>query len=324
MGCAPSSDHRHIGLRREPFRNSVFPGKSIRACKLIKLRPYTSNISVPPGVRGDDNVWAAPVFENGFRHRVDLSAFLSQSSVPPEDPPPYSEQLLEGHITLMKGSKPQAHKDDVSEDQDPNNSTLLTTGDVSILNRSIQSTGSFRNGDYADCTTESDISYMVHSNTPTRPPPLRTSSPFSGHHGRSAHVLVPQVFQRPYRSFSLDNSTNTITFPEGIHRDREQPAAADAIRPFPPRLLPINNNQPTNSSVRAMPYLGADSLTGHPFPARPMRLPPLQGNAAGEMASQHRKRSKRRRGHSWHGEAITTGPGESFAVSPSTMTIVAE
>lgn len=296
------------------------------------------------GGSDDDGAWATPVFRQDFRHSVDLSAFLSPTRhIPSEDPPPYSEQLLEGHITLMHGGQREAHKDDstIPNEQDPMDSTLLTVRDVSLLNSSTQSAGfsTYLEGDYhtpsaageeiarhaygdtsveyADSTAEvhSDSNYAVHSSTPARPITLRGNDPFIGSHNMSTITVAPPPFQRPYRSFSLDSSNVPILVDSGLHRDHP---TANAVRPFPlpPRLLPINLQA---NSVQAM----HETASNPPFPARPTRLPPLQGNSVVEMASQHRKRNKRRRGHSWHGEAmnITTG---SLAVSPTTMTTVAE
>lgn len=267
-------------------------------------------------------MWATPVFRNDFRHPVDLSAFLSSSPVhmPPEDPPPYSEQLLEGHITLMYGSKPESHKDDADIDQDPNN-TLLTVRDVSLLNN-LDYRGEFGPSTRAENTLRDADADSDHNDT-SQPlassPSFRDNSPFNG---SPAQVLVPPVFQRPYRSSSLDNSS-VVVFPDGTYR--EQPTA-NAVRPFifPPRLSPINNNQLTHS-IQALPFLRDEVAPNQLFPARPPpRLPPLRGSSAMDMSSQHRKRNKRRRGHSWHGEAINITARETSTVNPCTMTTVTE
>lgn len=83
--------------------------------------------------------WAS---HSSYVHPVDLSAFISTSPAPmpppPEDPPPYSEQLLDGHITLMSGAKTCKDEDDLI---DPVNSSSVTAGDVSIMDRSSTSPG---------------------------------------------------------------------------------------------------------------------------------------------------------------------------------------
>lgn len=272
-------------------------------------------------------MWATPVFHNDFRHSMDLSAFMSPSSVrmPPEDPPPYSEQLLEGHITLMHGGEPESHKDD-GIDQDPNN-TSFTVRDVSLLNTSNQNTSFNTNsdGNYQGELSPSaraenilrDTDHPGFGSPLASPPSLRDSSPFND---SPTQVLMPPVFQRPYRSSSLDNSY-VLAFPDGTYR--EQPTA-NAVRPlFPPRLSPINNNQLTHS-VQATPFLRDEVGPNQLFPAGPPRLPPLRGSSAMDMSSQHRKRNKRRRGHSWHGEVINITSRETSTVNPNAMTTVAE
>jgi hypothetical protein len=242
------------------------------------------------------------MFHGNYGHAVDLSAFLALSPsvhVPPEDPPPYSEQLLEGHVTLMHGGTMDTNKDDSIND-DPN-TTLLTVGDVSMLNNSAQD--NFFNSDY-----QNELSVSMNSSAGGVDGSVdnQHSCPFvrlpalNGANDTPTQIMLPPVIRRPHRSISLDNSD---PFLRDI--DREQPAA-DSMRPFhfPPRLSP----------VQPMSFLGDEGALNQTFPARPLRLPPLLGTSA---PSQHRKRSKRRRGHSWHGEA--TG-----AITPAAMTTVAE
>ena len=271
-------------------------------------------------------MWATPVFRNDYGHPVDLSAFLSLPPpvhVPQEDPPPYSEQLLDGHVTLMHGGERGGHKDDTI-DQDAND-TLLSVRDVSnVLDNSTQSIGCSRNYQredhpliIADETSrgrdaEALNTDETHGSPLSRLPTLGDASHFTD---SPSQVLMPPAFRRTYRSTSIDNSD---MFPDDAHREQRD---ANVARPllFPPRLTPISNN-----TTHALPFLqGASPTQSFPGP-RLLRLPPLLGNSAQEMPNLHRRRNKRKRGHSWHGEAIDITSGERFAVSPTVMTTVAE
>lgn len=280
-------------------------------------------MTVTPGGADEGNVWATPVFHNDYVHPVDLSAFISPvlvpHHVPPEDPPPYTEQLLEGHVTLMCG-KTEDHKDDTI-DQDAND-TLLSVRDVSnVLDNSTRSTGcdhdhhseacppiideTSRNGGVEPANTDE-----THGSLLARPPTLGDAGHFTDN---PTQVIMPPVFRKPYRSSSIDNSD---IFPDDTHREQL------AARPlhFPPRLSPITSN----SMPHTAPFLREEVAPPQSFPPRPLRLPPLLDNSALEMPNQHQKRNKRKRGHSWHGEAINILSGERFAVSPTVMTTVAE
>lgn len=280
-------------------------------------------------------MWAAPTFQSNYGHSVDLSAFMTQEpSAPPDDPPPYTEQLLEGHVSLMYGTKQQEDKDE-TEDQ---NTSILT---ADFQNRSVQSGelyseeydglqagevpstprhmeyeiavegtphALFGGNNYADDSSASDIQrneVMVLSSTPTRVtrPRVAESDPF--YDIPSLPVLTPsrQLFERPAQSNSIDNST--ISFA------REHPAAdmmSQTLPDLPQRLAsltppatPFQQGQETT-----LPRLRQLEWTpNNPFIARPTRLPPLRSRTT-TSAHQQRKRAKRRRGHSWHGGSIGT------------------
>lgn len=282
------------------------------------------------GVDADDHGWATPMFQSDIRHSMDMSAFLVPSPMPPEEaPPPYSEQLLEGHVTLLCGGKPQPHKDDDNEDPD---STLLSARDISILNCSTQSVGLnfYQNNVQSDHTSSAraragldnmqlastgigaldaqvhaDTSYTMHRNMHST---LPINNPF--HERLSQPTLVPPLFQRPFRNFSVDNSNLTVD--DGLHR--EQPIAGSMLQPqhpipFSPRLLPID---------QAALFQQRDVSTANPL-LRPARLPPLHS------VEGHRRRNKRRRGNSWHGETVHGTITQTLAVnSPIATCTVAE
>lgn len=285
-------------------------------------------------VNDGHGVWTRPLLQNDYRHSMDLSAFLSPASLPPpptpatmppEDPPPYTEQLLAGHTTLMHGTKPWFPKE-IGDGQDPN-STLLTAGDISVLDSSVHSAhpdsprtqppppmatdpsyihrqaGTVAMNEPRDTDVWNSNGLIVRSSTPIinlRTPTPRGTNPFSVSPNMSLQSPTQPNFQRPLRSMSLDYSD--------VHTDggsRVQPRAVAPVCLFPQRLVNQQETAPFQTESIA-------------FPTRPARLPPLQNTSAIESSSQHRKRKKRKRGHSWHGEPVIISTGQRLALSATT------
>lgn len=293
MGCAPLGSP---GLRREAFNNSVFPTV---------------------------DEWATPVFQNDLRPSADLSAFMAHSPFPQEELPPYSEQLLEGHITLMRGTK---REDDL-------NTSLLTARDISMgappTENQTQTTDegfqdeialpSVRATEVSEqvpfttngCgeqpyvnVTYSDRYNIVPANTVPHARLSVLPNPFVEISSNIAPPpLAPITFQRPVRSISTDNSNMTMA--ESVCRDQASGIQQQITLLPPPRSLSIHDNTSTRPS----------------FPTRPLHLPPLQNHSGVEQPNQRRKKSRRRRGHSWHGESINT---QELMVNSSAMVRVTE
>ena len=57
--------------------------------------------------------------------------------IPPENPPPYSEELQEGHITLMRGTTASKERDD----NNPMDLSLLTASEVTTWSTSLVTAG---------------------------------------------------------------------------------------------------------------------------------------------------------------------------------------
>ena len=263
---------------------------------------------------------------------MDLSAFLS-TQAPAEEPPPYTEQALEGHITLLVGGKsPDA--DNCEEEESTANYSHITTRDVSILERSQQSInhpeGNPENATFTETpnfnaagsdTTARDFNNVEIARDPHQVMmgssprnAARVSSPSMDCYNPFLEIPVNNIestdpaplFQRPVRSHSSDNSTE-------IHPQEHLIAGgyvAPIISQFPPprRLSPPNSNnrEEVDLNLRHMPPLTTRRI--------PTRLPPLPSSAE-RIGRRHKH--KRRRGHSWHGES-------NVLVTASTMTTVTE
>lgn len=304
----------------------------------------------------NDGVWTRSLLQNDYRHSMDLSAFLSPTSLPPlpppaphapglapsglalhpGDPPPYTEQLLAGHTTLMHGTKPWFPKE-IGDGQDQD-STLLTAGDVSVFDSSVHHPESLSSSPHVhvhaqqppmatdpgyiyrqagavamteprDSDVWSSNGLVVRSSTPIislRALTPRDTNPFNTSPNMSLQSPTQPNFQRPLRSMSLDYS-NVRT--DGS--SRAQPHAVTPVCLFPQR--PVSQQETDNPT----PFQ-TESVSNNAFPTRPARLPPLQNTSAIESSSQHRKRKKRKRGHSWHGEPVILSTGQRLALSPTT------
>lgn len=295
--------------------------------------------------------WAAPSFHGDYRHTVDLSAFLSSAPLssaaplppPAEEPPPYTEQLLEGHTSLMVGGKStQPDKDDEDDTAlDDADSSQLTARDVGILDRTprdieqdIVYQGSSPNtAEFVGTTTTSTereyheaMAEQIRANnqammvsltrSPVRveSPRMNCENPFPDTHNTN-YSPVP-FFQRPLRSHSMDNGNYNVST-DTIQRDHTA-ASGFMATPFPPRQLAASTSN--GSPQEIAPPLRRLWNPNNPLLARPpSRLPPLQCST--ERTGSQRKRHKRKRGHSWHGERISS---QAIAVTTSTMESLAE
>lgn len=322
MGCAPSSSHRQIGLRTDPFHGAVMP------------MTHVGNTNL--------DTWAIPTFHGDYRPPVNLSAFIS-SSVPPgggpcdDELPPYTEQALVGHVTLMYGTKTSKDKD--PEGQEDPDSTLLTARDVSVLDRSTDNTGLENHeddqypGQVEHVHSQAENSLLVsgvqtvsqnhnsaiHQSTGTLRCPI---NPITG--GSDPFLNYPATLTRPppllpvqppfQRSLSLGN-TLVDTMP------RTQPIASPVLSPspFPLRPPPLASLQVQSDSGGIILDREQVLNAGNHFSSGPTRLPPLQSV---DRPATQRKKGKRRRGHSWHGQTL---PINGTALSPgATMTALAE
>ncbi len=307
---------------------------------------------------------------------MDLSAFLASSHI--ETPPPYTEQVLEGHTTLIYGGGGGGvYKD--NEVPGDHNTSLLTARDVSVMDRSVNSaTGNIMSEEEEDGAQADTIHYRPLSATAgglegnghqhnsnsgqhtsnsgqhasnsgqhasningnehhhasnihgyhinnsrstavmsMTPPVDATVISSSSLRGLSPPTEHQAIFQRSlFHSRSLDTSTDTETYDVRAHN-------LPALSPrFPPsRLSPIVTSQPPplpppqkqDSGARSMPPL--HWISENPFPIRPTQLPPLQSDnpfltqlpplqSDIPLHAHQKRRTKRRRGHSWHGESI--------------------
>lgn len=305
--------------------------------------------------------WAST---GSYVHPVDLSAFISASPVPlspppPEHPPPYTEQLLEGHITLMSGAKTYKDEDATI---DPVNSSYATSGDVSIMDRSITSTGP-SNPEREDQPVATVIQggpesehvvpeycydgqysysvYMPMSRVAYEPVDLQVQSP-----PVVQCITTPATPPRP--SFppnsvrhnpGFDYPTTALPTSVQFHRPRHRSLSADNSsltifhQPVPDGVLP------TAQSVAALPMTVVS-----PFPPRttlPLapispesNIPPaLRGGWVGndpfvrrpsrlpplQRPSQPQGKGRKRRGNS-----CRHGGNNPLPVSPITMTAVQE
>lgn len=257
--------------------------------------------------------WETPVFQNSLRPSA---AFIAHSPFPQEEPPPYSKELLEGHITLMRGAKPRKEEDDL-------NTSLLTAGDISMWTpptsgaENPTQTTDISGEDFQDelalssitaaevseqvpfttsgCREQpnySDRYNIILANTVPHARPSILPNPFVENSSNIAPPpLAPIIFQRPLRSISTDR-----TVAESVEQ------ASDIQR------------QTTQFSRS----LSIDDNIRQSFPTRPLHLPPLRNNSAIDQPNQHRKKSRRRRGHSWHGDT------QELTVNSSAMVTVTE
>ena len=295
-----------------------------------------------------EGVWVVPRFQSDYAHSMDLSAFICHevhpsTPLPPDNPPPYTERLIEGHVSLMLGTGQDRDKDEFEEA----NSTVLTARDVSIQNRSMLNSEVYAEDTYLNVPeatntsqyTDGDLesvagSYtqdesidlqryngvLVRSSTPTRvtrPLSVAELDPFYDSPAQSAQAPARQLFQRPARSNSIDNSSISLlrehqTTPEPI------PVRPHRLAPLTPPVSPLQQEEdPDTRQLQGQVPL--DWSANNPFACRPARLPPLRTLTG----TQQRKRTRRKRGHSWHGGTITAS-SEQNCNSASSMATVAE
>lgn len=301
-----------------------------------------------PSGMDEQNVWIAPNFQGDYRHNMDLSAFVSQEpSAPPppsDNPPPYTEQLLEGHISLMYGTKEPGNKDGNEDDDNMLNQSAQERSRLSTdvypeeyhspheaiqmeYNGSdmegVQEMPSFAMSDYADdnMDLQTHSRGLVHLNsTPTRmarsPSNISESDPFYDIPNQTLQAPVRQLFQRPTRSNSIDNSS--------INLSRDQSSADSSLEQnYLPRLAPLTPPSTLHQQDTQLRLRPLELTPNNPFIARPANgcLPPLRSRTP--SSAPQRKRTKRKRGHSWHGGPISLSSEQAF-VNTSAMATVAE
>ena len=346
MGCAPSCDHQRITLRRE---ERVVPSK-LEALHHLQHQPdffFLFPYCLAVVLATDIETWAN---SGSHAHQMDLSAFISTSSPPllplPEDPPPYTEQILEGHITLMSGAKAYM--------MDQENSFTVTTDDVSMTDRSCNSTALaslerhiqpvtvvdeglvsdqvptyYLDGQhtYTVCMPMSSeyepIALQDHGtagaqciSTPSTPPrptlPLCTVG-YNHAFGRPITALPPSIqFHGHHRSQS-ENCTRLNIYdqpqaPDGMPSIAHSVAKSPTATasPFLSRSF-IPMTHISQGQLNFSRELGGEWIANDPFVRRPSRLPPLQ-----RPSQPQRGKGKKKLSHSWHEGS------NSFPVSPAT------
>ncbi len=226
----------------------------------------------------------------------------------------------------MVGGKPTPQAKD-EEEEHPADSTQLTARDISILERSQQDII------YQEGNPESAARDYHEQSSGNQGYALRVASPsmdcnnpfLEDHASNTVHTGPTPLFQRPVRSHSIDNSSIGVF--TDVHPREQLIAGGYTVSPFPPRqptslhsVGNIANNSQQEMDSNIMPPLRRIWNPNDPLHVRPpTHLPPLQCSV--ERLGHQRRKHKRRRGHSWHGERIN---GQSIAVTASTMAIVAE
>lgn len=226
------------------------------------------------------------------------------------EPPPYTEVAQNGHISLGHSPAKPVTEGDPNGNMD---SSVVTANNSSVL---VQySTGEH---DHSSTSNEAETEWSINSAENIQEELPQVQSPF--HPTReSTPVLGRRQLPPLQRSRSaLDTSDGTI-LPQHRHSVSGVPLALP--QSLPPRLRPISplfllEGQPTDGSIQTNEPSDQVENVG-PFPVRPGRLPPLQpvnldqqhrlsASFEGHNQLQRRRKKKRKRTHSWHGERLGT------------------
>lgn len=229
-----------------------------------------------------------------------------------EEPPPYTEVAQNGHISLMHSCSVQVYKPEDVRDQ----SVDLTANDLSLLETSQDHdpdhTIPLPNWDNQEMAHYSPVraNQLSHSLDVTGSRalfhPTRASSPLPGNHS-------------PERTFPVRPRSRSVDFAPLQSLQSDEPSMTFPVRPSLP---------PLTQTVTTLPPVGiADGqIASREVPdilfqaARAQdRLPPLQHQlsqptvryvhvtqrtSGGGQIRTHRKKTKRKRMHTWHGERI--------------------
>ena len=264
-----------------------------------------------------------------------------------EEPPPYTETALEGHVTLMYGTKPERQQcgDDARDVNLIDSSANSPVSDASQLFR--------RSNDALNISQNTELPEMDNvalcSSTPvadSRSPIMvtpRNRDPLFNFPQQNRERVVRTLFERPYQSTSMDTTSSNSPPPDSVPSSLPVSSSLPKVHvpsPFPPRLTmqqplvplisPCNSleqhnlmvgrltpysssspptcNEESDTLIRLMAPLDGARTFNNPFPRRPINLlPPLRSETFSvESSGQHvpRRRSRRRRGNSWHGETL--------------------
>ena len=241
--------------------------------------------------------------------------FISETTHQPvgmvsEEPPPYTELPINGHISLMTGYSPHKQLQNIHQFQA--NSSLLTTNDVTFMDSSnYQGNNSDdRIVHNVDSQTEREyVEDMLRGASPVHDQSYSSSCEasqlswsFSGYqdhqteHQRRAstphHTTNESVFpqRRSHRSRSVD--TAVLPSVQHVVNELDHSQVNDtrlALTPSPTLDADTENSTITHQithvqegGIHEHPTVINDS---GPFLIRPVRLPPLQSNLSNEVQS---------------------------------------
>ena len=263
------------------------------SCTVIPdcMHACTIVIAVIPGK--DSTIYCSavgpyPAFEawsgSQFATEADNPFLLLQMSRQParsEEPPPYSEFAMEGHVTLMESPlQVSSHTAD----------SVLPPMDMQGHRSSMELMQ--ESGTYTD--TDLDTSFLEESGGSTYyyPPYQRTRS-LDQTPANNAFVRRASLpYGLPHTHFQEEPlSHSTAIFPT-------RPGASSTVWGtfnLPEPLPPLHTYPVSNSAPPIMSRL--------PLYRPPARLPPLQ-QQQGQVDSRQRKKRRRKRGHTWHGEGL--------------------
>ena len=249
-------------------------------------------------------------------HHILVPERASTSCIAPE-PPPYTEVAQNGHVSLMHGQSPIKPVDTSQEGGNADSShvdlSILTANNVSVLEAS------------QDSEDANDSHNMDSSTNASSDSPSQSQSPF--HPTRQSTPILRRRLQLPplHRSSSVDASDAPTT--DGNRQPRlSLPSVHLSLHSsLPPRLRPIStpfsqqdDSMDNNEGTNATENIGS-------FPIRPgtRRLPPLQSTlnrqdhqrrvsigSDGPNQLPRRRKKKRKRTNTWHGERLGTENSE--------------
>lgn len=351
MGCAPSKllrrRRRQIGLREEvpdlpsKFKNIASENyKNQAVCSLwfvvllLLLNYLRYRCNVHNSVPTQADPW---VISGNYLHH-DISAFISPAQVtmlPPENPPPYSEELQDGHITLMRGT--QIFKDTVDEScvnsgaggAEQCEDSMVTAGDVTIMSNTSDENAAnmaamlldreaMNEGfQHAEETTIDDASNNEGNGAePTALPQMDIDSTqadiYRETNNHNAEIVNEEVtrhsavvppnyihFYRPlhHRSLSVDHSS-LLDNNDQLRVPNPRPSQSMSLpTPLSTPFPPKVTLPPiTRAPKNISPILTEGWVPNEQFARRPSRLPPLR---------------KRNRVATWHGENSIVVPSVS-------------
>lgn len=253
-----------------------------------------------------------------------------------EEPPPYSEFPADGQVTLMRGQSPIKEELEVPD----RNSVMEPLPSTQGPNNSVEF---MEEGEMAPILSTSfstvDSSHLPEYNTSLLEESFHSVGPLE--HFGHPHIHSRAVFPRRSPSWSGDTSPPdlqgswrrdsypliTTATPTNIFPPRQDAAlppqpcySPPPLAPLcscPPSLVPLHSFQEART-INTNTYLTHPTSHSHtlPPPLLPYeapfnprtRLPPLQHHT-----HQHRKKVKRKRGHTWHGETPTVRLQETTA-----------